>query len=111
AGGGFDRVLAFGLVADQIPLSARIVALADMYDALTSKRVYKAAMTHDEAKKIIVDSRGTHFDERIVDAFLRIHKRFDDIRRELATECDTRESFTLPESAKAVEAERARLAA
>ena len=101
----------FGLVADQIPLSARIVALADMYDALTSKRVYKAAMTHDEAKKIIVDSRGTHFDERIVDAFLRIHKRFDDIRRELATECDTRESFTLPESAKAVEAERARLAA
>lgn len=101
----------FGLVADQIPLSARIVALADMYDALTSKRVYKLAMSHDEAEKIIVESRGTHFDERIVDAFLRVHKRFDEIRRELACDDAPRDAFTLPESAKAVEAERLRFAA
>ena len=101
----------YGLVADQTPLSARIVALADMYDALTSKRVYKHAMSHEQAKQIILDNRGSHFDDRIVDAFLCVHKRFDEVRHELACETTSRENFTLPESANAVEAERTRLAA
>jgi PAS domain S-box-containing protein len=58
-----------GKKGEQIPLSARIVALADVYDALTSKRTYKAAMSHDEAVKIIMSERGTHFDPDIVDVF------------------------------------------
>jgi PAS domain S-box-containing protein len=69
-----------GKKRDQIPLSARIVALADVYDALTSKRSYKDALSHEEAAKIIMTERGTHFDPDVVDifaqnldAFRRIH--------------------------------------
>jgi len=54
---------------EQIPLSARIVALADVYDALTSARTYKGPLSHEEAVKIILSERGTHFDPDIVDAF------------------------------------------
>lgn len=71
------------LAGDAIPLAARIVALADMYDALTSRRVYKAAMTHEEARRIIREARGGHLDPRIVDAFERVHGRFDHTRMEL----------------------------
>lgn len=74
----------FGLSRDQIPLAARIVALSDMYDALTSKRVYKAAMSHEEAKRIIREGSGTQFDPKIVNAFIRIQRKFDDTRREMA---------------------------
>lgn len=73
----------YGLRGEQIPLAARIVALADMYDALTSRRVYKDAMSHEEACKIIRISRGTHFDERIVDAFERNQAEFEKVRREM----------------------------
>jgi PAS domain S-box-containing protein len=58
-----------GTKAEQIPLSARIVALADVYDALTSKRSYKEAISHEEASKIIAGERGTHFDPDVVDVF------------------------------------------
>jgi response regulator RpfG family c-di-GMP phosphodiesterase len=58
-----------GTKGEQIPLSARIVALADVYDALTSKRSYKEAISHEEASKIIVGERGTHFDPDVVDMF------------------------------------------
>jgi PAS domain S-box-containing protein len=58
-----------GKKQDQIPLSARIVALADVYDALTSKRSYKDALSHEEAARIIMTERGTHFDPEIVDVF------------------------------------------
>ena len=61
----------YGVQGEEIPLSARIVAVADVYDALRSKRAYKDAMTHEEAAKIIVAEAGTHFDANIVDAFLR----------------------------------------
>ncbi len=71
-GSGYPR----GLRGDEIPLSGRIVALADVYDALTSRRVYKAAYTHEVARNIIVGKRGTHFDPRIVDAFLRAEGEF-----------------------------------
>jgi putative two-component system response regulator len=65
-GQGYPRRLR----ADDIPLEARIVAVADVYDALTSKRVYKPALTHEEAMQIIVAGRGSQFDPQIVDALL-----------------------------------------
>lgn len=73
----------YRLSHDQIPLAARIVALADMYDAVTSRRIYKAAMSHEEACSLILSERGTHFDPAIVDTFERIQHRFDEIRATL----------------------------
>ena len=61
-----------GLAGEAIPLSARLMAVADVYDALISRRVYKPPFTHNKAVRIIVDGRGTHFDPRIVDAFIEI---------------------------------------
>jgi len=59
-----------GLKAAEIPLSARIVALADVYDALRSERPYKAAMTHEKARGILQEERSKHFDPDVVDAFM-----------------------------------------
>jgi putative two-component system response regulator len=78
-GSGYPR----GLKGEQIPLSARIVALADVYDALTSKRVYKNAFEHEIAKGIILGDRGTHFDPDVVDAFCALEKEFVEIRKRL----------------------------
>ncbi len=69
------------LAADQIPLPARIMAIADVYDALTSKRVYKDAYTHKVAADIIRDSAGSHFDPQLVLVFERIEKEFEEVRR------------------------------
>lgn len=60
-----------GLSGSQIPLAARLVALADVYDALISKRIYKSAMNHSDATKIIIKGFGTHFDPAIVEVFLQ----------------------------------------
>jgi response regulator RpfG family c-di-GMP phosphodiesterase len=60
-----------GLKGEEIPLPARILALADVYDALTSKRVYKPAMSHEESAAIIREDSGRHFDPDVVDAFLQ----------------------------------------
>ncbi|WP_087908887.1 HD-GYP domain-containing protein [Polynucleobacter hirudinilacicola] len=65
-----------GLSGDDIPISARLMAVADVYDALISRRVYKEGMTHEEAIAIITDSAGTHFDPDIVEAFLSIDDEF-----------------------------------
>jgi putative two-component system response regulator len=69
-----------GLRGLDIPLCGRIVALADVYDALTSKRVYKSAMAHDVARSIIVKDSGTHFDPDVIDAFLRCEAKFHEVR-------------------------------
>jgi putative two-component system response regulator len=66
----------YGLSGDQIPLSARIVALADVYDALTSQRVYKPANAHADAVDAIAKASGSHFDPRVVTAFLAVESRF-----------------------------------
>jgi len=66
-----------GLKGTEIPLSARIMAVADVYDALRSKRVYKDAYSHEEAVNIIKQGRGTQFDPDIVDVFLENHAEFD----------------------------------
>ena len=78
-GSGYPR----GLKGEEIPLSARIVALADVYDALTSIRVYKDAYSHAQAAQIIVEGRGTHFAPDIVDAFLAHENDFMRIRAEM----------------------------
>lgn len=65
-----------GLKGEDIPLSARIVALADYYDALVSERVYKKAFSHQDAYKEIVSLKGTHFDPEIVDVFIEYHQEF-----------------------------------
>ncbi len=73
------------LSGDDIPLGARIMALADVYDALASKRCYKSDMSHGVARDIIVKESGGHFDPKVVDAFLRqedvwltVHDKFQD---------------------------------
>jgi adenylate cyclase len=68
-----------GLKGEDIPLGGRLMALADVYDALVTRRVYKDAMPHEEAVRIIVDGRGTHFDPDVVDAFLESRDEFQKI--------------------------------
>jgi len=69
----------YGLKGEAIPRSARIMALADVYDALISKRVYKEALSHSRVLEIIRSESGSHFDPDVVDAFLRREKDFYDI--------------------------------
>ncbi len=69
-----------GLSENQIPLVARIMALGDVYDALTSKRCYKEAFSHEKSVKIITKDSGKHFDPEVIDAFLNIEKEFMAIR-------------------------------
>jgi len=64
-----------GMAGEAIPLSARIVALVDVYDALVSERVYKAAMPHEKAVEIITEGAGTQFDAKVVEAFLLVEKK------------------------------------
>ncbi|WP_020614035.1 PAS domain S-box protein [Sediminispirochaeta bajacaliforniensis] len=70
-----------GLSGEGIPLSARIVSIADVYDALTSKRPYKEAYSHEKAVEIIAGERGKQFDPEIVDAFMENHQVFARIKR------------------------------
>ncbi|QEI06242.1 two-component system response regulator [Pigmentiphaga aceris] len=65
-----------GLVGEDIPPSARLMAVADVYDALISRRVYKPSMSHDAAREIMVKGRGTHFDPDVLDAFLQLETEF-----------------------------------
>ncbi|MBS2034448.1 response regulator [bacterium] len=67
------------LMGTQIPLAARIMAVADVYDALTSKRCYKDAMSHQEALEIIQSQSGFHFEPALVDALLAVQARFMEV--------------------------------
>jgi len=73
-----------GLKGEEIPLSGRIMAVADVYDALICKRVYKPAFPHEKAVSIISEGRGSHFDPDVVAAFLEIQETFKKIASELA---------------------------
>jgi putative two-component system response regulator len=87
-----------GLEGEAIPLCARIVTLADVYDALTSKRVYKPAFEHANARQIIQENRGKHFDPDIVDAFLDNEIRFTSIREQFNSDArDKGDGLTMPE--------------
>jgi response regulator RpfG family c-di-GMP phosphodiesterase len=79
------------LSGEDIPLPARIIALVDAYDAITSKRRYKEATTHQRAVEIIKEDAGTHFDPELIEPFLRCAEQFDKIRR---TNADNEPSFT-----------------
>ena len=68
-----------GLAGDAIPTSARLMAVADVYDALISRRVYKEGMPHEKAVAIITEGRGSHFDPDIVDAFLSLAAQFREV--------------------------------
>ncbi|MGQ3354143.1 MAG: HD-GYP domain-containing protein [Phreatobacter sp.] len=68
-----------GLKGTQIPLAGRVMALADVYDALRSERVYKPAMSHAEARQILIDGAGAQFDPMVVAAFLVAEPRFERI--------------------------------
>ncbi|MHC1731380.1 MAG: HD domain-containing phosphohydrolase [Bacteroidales bacterium] len=81
-GSGYPR----GLKGEEIPLSARIVAIADVYDALTMKRVYKTAMTHEVARGILLQGSGSHFDPALIQVFLKVEDQFTQIREQLSDE-------------------------
>ena len=71
-----------GLVGEAIPLGARIMAVADVFDALLTSRPYKAAMPRVQAVDLIVQGRGSHFDPDVVDAFLAIQAEFEQIAQQ-----------------------------
>jgi putative two-component system response regulator len=73
-----------GLSEELTPLSARIVAVADVYDALRMRRAYKEPLSHPETIEKIVAERGTHFDPRVTDRFISVAERFEEIFKELA---------------------------
>ncbi len=79
-GGGYPD----GLAGDDIPISARLMALADVFDALITRRVYKPPMDFSEARDLILAGRGSHFDPDIVDAFLAIFEEFRSIAKRYA---------------------------
>ncbi len=63
----------------EIPLAARLMAVADVFDALTSRRIYKEAMSFEDSLKIMQEGRGTHFDPDVLDAFLSIQDEVQSI--------------------------------
>lgn len=75
-----------GLAGEDIPLSGRIMAIADVYDALVSERVYKAAIGHADAVAMISAEGGRHFDPALIAVFEQIHHRFDEIHRTFSDE-------------------------
>jgi putative two-component system response regulator len=73
-----------GISGDDIPISARLMAVADVYDALISRRVYKEGMPHEKAVGIIVEGKGLHFDPDVADAFVELQDDFRTIARRFA---------------------------
>lgn len=73
-----------GLSGDDIPVYARLMAVADVYDALISRRVYREGMPHEKVSQIIIDGRGSHFDPDIVDVFIQAQDEFQAISRQYA---------------------------
>lgn len=78
----------YGLKGDHIPLAARIVAIADVYDALTTERRYKRAFSHEESRDILVEQSGKQFDPDIIRAFLEVEQEFWTIRSTYSSEAE-----------------------
>ena len=81
-GSGYPK----GLAGESIPISARLMAVADVYDALVSIRPYKEPFSHTQAYQIIAEGKGKHFVPDIVDAFLKIHSKFEEIAKRYSDE-------------------------
>jgi len=79
-GSGYPK----GLAGDAIPIPARLMAVADVYDALISRRVYKDGMAHEQAVHIMLEGRGSHFDADMIDAFIDIQQEFIAIAQRFA---------------------------
>ena len=79
-GKGYPKALS----GTQIPLSARILAVADVYDALICNKVYRQGLSHEKAAGIIVSERGQHFDPDVVDAFADLSRDFEAVARKFA---------------------------
>jgi adenylate cyclase len=79
-GGGYPQ----GLKGDQIPIAGRLMAVADVYDALVSRRIYKEPQTHEQAAAALAQGRGTHFDPDVTDAFLEHQDQFKAIAARFA---------------------------
>lgn len=90
-GSGYPR----GIAGDEIPLPARIIALVDAYDAITSARRYKEARSHGQAIEAIQESSGAHFDPQMVEAFINCHEQFDAIREQYGSTDAGTEPFAL----------------
>lgn len=79
-----------GLKGEAIPIAARLMAVADVYDALISRRIYKPPFSHEKAVGIMKEGRGTHFDPDVIDAFLEIQESFRNIAKQFS---DDEEEF------------------
>jgi putative two-component system response regulator len=86
-----------GIAGDAIPLAARIAAIADVYDALSSKRVYKHALQHEECIAIIRNEAGKGFDSDLVDVWLTIENRFRDVALQYASDSADEQGTTAAE--------------
>lgn len=84
----------YGLEGDKIPLSARVMAVADVFDALVSRRSYKNPMSFDEAKKIIMEGSGKHFDPLIVDAFVSAESELRQVEEDFKRRTDESGCFS-----------------
>jgi HD-GYP domain-containing protein (c-di-GMP phosphodiesterase class II) len=67
-----------GLKDTEIPLAARIMAVADVYDALVSKRCYKEAMSFEQAYNVMMESMGSHFDPKLEEVFVKSRKKLEE---------------------------------
>ncbi|EKO41001.1 MAG: response regulator (CheY-like receiver and HD-GYP domain containing protein) [Solidesulfovibrio magneticus str. Maddingley MBC34] len=85
-----------GLAGEAIPIPGRLMAIADVYDALISRRVYKAPFTHAQAVTIIRDGRGSHFDPAMVDAFLDVQETFRQIALKFTESDEERQALEHP---------------
>lgn len=81
-----------GLAGTDIPLSGRLMAVADVYDALRSPRVYKPGFSHEKAKAILIEGRGTHFDPDLIDAFLSVEHEIENLAERMADALETPET-------------------
>jgi putative two-component system response regulator len=79
-GNGYPR----GLTGEQIPIAGRVIALVDVYDAMTTRRLYREPLSHEQAVELIVSAKGTHFDPAVVEAFTRVAALVRDLSREAA---------------------------
>ncbi|WLE95529.1 MAG: CHASE2 domain-containing protein [Candidatus Electrothrix communis] len=89
-----------GLSGEEIPLAGRIMAVADVYDALTSTRPYKIPVEHEEAVAIMDADSGTHFDPELIEVFLKVHERFRKISLQYAESAESAESTRAAQGVK-----------
>jgi HD-GYP domain-containing protein (c-di-GMP phosphodiesterase class II)/CHASE2 domain-containing sensor protein len=89
-----------GLKGEKIPLAGRLMAIVDVYDALVSQRIYKQAMSHEEAAQTIAEGNGSQFDPEIVEAFLHCEQRLRPIAKEFAEKGSSGKMNPLPPPGK-----------